>query len=144
MTTTQEQARSIVRDLDDIKETLLRNTDYRPTFLAARLIEVKRAAARLAGCDLTEQTILAGYRGDVHQELKSLHTLIEQRGCSLLVMNRRDLQLVALAAENFAERARNYLKMVEDHDEMDRLLTVEFMDVGEPAAGPVEEVDDAA
>jgi hypothetical protein len=137
MTAIQTQARAIVRDLDDIKESLLQNSALRPTALAARLIEVKRAAARLADCDTVEQSVMAGYRGDVHQELQSLYTLIEQRGFGVLVMNRRDLQLVALAAENFAERARNYLRMADEHEEIDNLLTGEFIGGGE-------EVDDAA
>jgi hypothetical protein len=116
-----EQARRIVRDLDDIKETVCRGGAV-PQAIATRIIEVKRAAARLAGDDPATADILVGYQRDVHGELTALRTLIDQQGCGFLVTNRRALQVAALAAENFAERARNYLALVEQQEEADRRL----------------------
>ena len=121
MNAIEEQARSIVRDLDEIKDLVC--ADGGTTWaIAARLIETKRAAARLAEGAVPESAIMTGYQADVHGELKALHSLIELQGCGFLVLNRRALQMVMLAAENFAERARSYLSLVEQQEEAERRL----------------------
>lgn len=114
----REQARAIVRDIDEIKDLVC--SGGAAWAVAGRLVRVKQAAARLSEYRAPEDRVLAGYRSDVHGELHQLHATIAEHGCGFVLMNRDELQLVMLAAENFVERTRRYLGLadrIEGHED---------------------------
>ena len=120
MDTIKENANTVIAGCNELQD-MIHDGATIPQEMSLKLLSIRRAAAKIMNNGQSDNRILAGYKGDTHNQLKQLIDIVERQGTAQLMQDDNSLHLAILAASNFVQKGENYLKLSSELQSLDEV-----------------------